>query len=165
VKVASAPATESSAETTSGSLALAAEPVTGPGTAASLDLDRIRDTVAAALDSGGHNTAAVLVANGKWREKSGGIEVEVSLRKTMLSLTINSEAEKLCREALRSIGVPQKIAFVPGEGAAQPSTGAGPKLAAGGSIQAAALDHPLVKKAQQLFQAEVRSVLDLRDKK
>ncbi|MGB7189689.1 MAG: hypothetical protein WBD10_06100, partial [Acidobacteriaceae bacterium] len=128
------------------------------------DLDRIRDAATAALDAAGHNSAAVLLANGNWTEKGNSIEVEVALRKTMLGLTMNAEAEKICRDALRSIGARQKLTFVSGEGAAQPAASA-PKRPAGGSIQAVALDHPLVKQAQQLFQAEVRSVLDLRDKK
>jgi DNA polymerase-3 subunit gamma/tau len=33
-----------------------------------------------------------------------------------------------------------------------------------GSVQEAALAHPLVKRAQEIFKAEVRSVLDLRQK-
>jgi DNA polymerase III subunit gamma/tau len=165
VKVPSSPATEPPVETTAGSLALAADPIVQSETAAQPDLDRIRDAVAIALGAGGHNAAAVLLTNGKWREKSNGIEVEVGARRTMLNLTMNPEAEKICRDALRSIGVQRKLFVVPGEGSAQPESSSGPKLAAGGSIQAAALDHPLVKQAQELFQAEVRSVLDLRDKK
>ena len=165
VKVPSAAVPEPAAETTSGALALAPEHASVPETAANLDFDRIRDAVTAALDAGGHNTAAVLLANGKWREKSGGIEVEVALRKTMLGLTMNAEAEKICRDALRSIGVSQKITFVSGEGSGQAENSSRPKSAPSGSIQAAALDHPLVKQAQELFQAEVRSVLDLREKK
>ena len=34
-----------------------------------------------------------------------------------------------------------------------------------GSLQAEALAHPLVKRALELFNGEVRSVLDLREKK
>ncbi|MGC1360110.1 MAG: DNA polymerase III subunit gamma/tau [Silvibacterium sp.] len=168
VKVPSAPATEPIAETTSGSLALAAaaDPHAPPAGAGQLDLDHIRDTITAALDAGGHNTAAVLLASSRWREKgANSIEVEVPARKTMLSLTINAEAEKICRDALRSTGIQRKLTFIPGEGATQTAQNPGPQLAASGSIQAAALDHPLVKQAQQLFQAEVRSVLDLREKK
>jgi DNA polymerase-3 subunit gamma/tau len=165
LKAPSTPAVEASVETTSGALALAAEPSAASEAAAQLDLDRIRDTITAALDAGGHNTGAVLLANSKWREKGvGGIEVEVPTRKTMLSLTMSAEAEKICRDALRSIAVQRKLSFIPGEGAPQTDRSSGPQLAAGGSIQAAALDHPLVKQAQELFQAEVRSVLDLREK-
>ena len=166
VKVPSAPATEPAAETTAGALALATEPIAAPAAAGQLDLDRIRNTVTSALDAGGHNTAAVLLASSRWREKgAGGIEVEVPARKTMLSLTINVEAEKVCRDALRSIGVQRKLFFIPGEGAPQAAPSPSPQVASSGSIQAEALDHPLVKQAQQLFQAEVRSVLDLRVKK
>jgi DNA polymerase III subunit gamma/tau len=165
LKVPSSPASESNTEATSGSLALAAEPIAPPASAAQLDFDRIRDTLTAALNTAGHNTAAVLLANGKWRENAGAIELEVGIRKTMLTLTMNAEAEKICRDTLRSIGIQRKLSFIPGEGAASSEYSSGPKLAPSGSIQATALDHPLVKQAQQLFQADVRSVLDLREKK
>ncbi|HTW45854.1 MAG TPA: DNA polymerase III subunit gamma/tau [Acidobacteriaceae bacterium] len=164
VKAPSAPAPNLSQETTSGSLALAAEQA--PEGSADIDLDQIRDAVASALNATGHNTAAALLTNAKWAEKgANGIEVEVRTRKTMLNLTINAEAEKICRDALRSIGVQRKLTFIPGEGAPSAENPAGPKLAPGGSIQSRALNHPLVRQAQELFKAEVRSVLDLREKK
>jgi len=53
---------------------------------------------------------------------------------------------------------------IPGENGAG-AGGAKPRPAASGSVQAAALENPLVKQAMDLFGAEVRSVLDLRDKK
>src|SRR6185437_1246499 len=65
VKLPSATATEPSPEATAGALALAAEPAIAPNPPAEISLDRIRDVVTAALDAAGHNTAAVLVANGK----------------------------------------------------------------------------------------------------
>ncbi|MGH9586926.1 MAG: DNA polymerase III subunit gamma/tau [Acidobacteriaceae bacterium] len=165
VKLPSAPVSEPSSDVTAGALALATEPAIPQNRPATVSLDRIRDAVTAALDAAGHNTAAVLVANGKWAETAKGIEVEVALRKTMLGLTMNAEAEKICRDALRSIGVSQKLVFLPGEGVSGAGVSSAAARPSGGSIQAAALDHPLVKQAQELFQAEVRSVLDLRDKK
>lgn len=156
---------EPASEATVGALALAAQPVITPDASAEVDLDRARDAASAALDSAGHNTAAVLLANGQWRENGGGIEVEVGLRKTMLGLTMNAEAEKICRDALRGIGITRKLTFIPGEASSQPGSAAPQRTVSSGSIQAAALDHPLVKQAQELFRAEVRSVLDLREKK
>jgi DNA polymerase-3 subunit gamma/tau len=134
--------------------------------AASPDLDRIRETICAALEREGHNTASVLLGSGNWTEQGGTIQVEVGIKKTMLGLTMNSEAEKICRNEMRSIGATQKLVFVPGEngtgsGAARPAKA---RAAASGSVQAAALENPLVRQAQELFKAEVRSVLDLRDK-
>jgi DNA polymerase-3 subunit gamma/tau len=149
-------------EATLGALALAAA-----ADGAAPDLDRVREAVCSALENAGHNTAAVLLDAGTWRENSGTIEVEVGIKKTMLGLTMNAEAEKICREALRGIGETRKLIFLPGEnggsGAAKAPRAERP--AAQGSIQAIALENPLVRQAQELFQAEVRSVLDLREKK
>ena len=166
VKAPSAAASGTAVESTAGSLALAPEPAQEPTPEASLDLNQIREAVIAALDSAGHNTAAVLLGASQWSPKgAGAIEVEVPLRKTMLGLTFNADADKICRDALRSLGVERKLHFVPGEGTAHAAGASAPKQVPSGSIQAQALDHPLVKQAQELFQAEVRSVLDLREKK
>ena len=166
VKAPSAAASGTAVESTAGSLALAPEPAQEPTPEASLDLNQIREAVIAALDSAGHNTAAVLLGASQWSPKgAGAIEVEVPLRKTMLGLTFNADADKICRDALRSLGVERKLHFVPGEGTAHAAGASAPKHVPSGSIQAQALDHPLVKQAQELFQAEVRSVLDLREKK
>jgi DNA polymerase-3 subunit gamma/tau len=148
-------------EATAGALALD----TDTGVSAALDLDLIRDTVCTALEAQGHSTAAVLLSAGQWREKSDGIEVEVGIKKTMLGLTMNAEAEKICKGALRAIGVNRKLTFIPGEASASgPRLASKPAVPASGSIQSVALENPLVRQAQELFQAEVRSVLDLREK-
>jgi DNA polymerase-3 subunit gamma/tau len=128
------------------------------------DLGKLRDVVTAALDEQGHNTAASLLGAGRWKlDEDGAIQVEVGVKKTMLGLTMNGEAWKIVREALRGAGAPQKMTVVPGEAAAEPSSGA-PRTWSRDSIEAVALGNPLVRQAQELFQAEVRSVLDLRDK-
>jgi len=62
-------------------------------------------------------------------------------------LTVNAAAEKV---------------IVPGEGTAQSAAPMATPLA--GSIQESALANPLVQQAKELFKAEVRSVVDLRQK-
>jgi len=159
-------------ETTNGALALATQPHVETLTETNLeeaasdgtDLERIREAVCAALNDKGHNTAAVLLDAGRWTLEGDTIRVEVGIKKTMLGLTMNIEAEKIAKNALREIGASQKLVVIPGEGAAANSN-AQPRAAASGSVQAAALENPLVKQAMDLFSAEVRSVLDLRDRK
>jgi DNA polymerase-3 subunit gamma/tau len=80
----------------------------------------------------------------------------------MLSLAMNPEAERIARGALQQAGSSAKLLVRPGDGSASPAPPAAP--AAKGSIQSHALDNPLVKQAQELFRAEVRSILDLRGK-
>jgi DNA polymerase III subunit gamma/tau len=132
--------------------------------ASGTDLGKLRDVVAAALDEQGHNTAASLLGAGRWKlDEDGAIQVEVGVKPTMLGLAMNAEAWKIVREALRGAGATQKMTVAPGEKAAEPSSGA-PRVWSRDSIEAVALGNPLVRQAQELFQAEVRSVLDLRDK-
>ena len=125
-------------------------------------LNQVREAVVAALDQNGHNTAAALLSAGNWKvDTDGAIQVEVGVKKTMLSLTMNAEAWRITKEALRSIGASQKMTVTPGEaGSATPGDARQP---VSGSIQAVALENPLVRQAQEIFRAEVRSVLDLRE--
>ena len=136
--------------------------------ASALDLDRLRDTVCNALDAGGHNTAAVLLSSGAWAEADGKIRVEVAIKKTMLSLTMNAEADKIVKTAAREAGFSGAIAVVSAANGSEEMNGASApakRPAAAGSLQAEALAHPLVKQALELFNGEVRSVLDLREKR
>ena len=134
-----------------------------PAKTVETDLDKLRDVVTAALDEQGHNTAASLLSAGRWKlDDDGAIQVEVGVKKTMLGLTMNGEAWKIVREALRTAGATQKMTVVPGE-TAEPASGP-PRVWSRDSIEAVALGNPLVRQAQELFHAEVRSVLDLREK-
>jgi DNA polymerase III subunit gamma/tau len=135
-----------------------------PPPAAQFDLNQLRDRVTAALDEHNHNTAASLLGAGRWKlDEDGAIQVEVGVKKTMLGLTMNGEAWKIVREVLRNAGGTQKMTVVPGEAGSEPASGS-PRVVSRDSIEAVALGHPLVRQAQELFHAEVRSVLDLREK-
>lgn len=82
--------------------------------------------------------------------------------KKMLALTVNAAAEKIIRQELQRLNAPTRFMVVPGTGTAAVSTSAAKPLA--GSIQEAALANPLVNRAREIFNAEVRSVVDLRQK-
>jgi DNA polymerase-3 subunit gamma/tau len=136
----------------------------------SFDLDSLRDAVYAALESGGHNTAAALLSSGVWTEAEGKVKVEVRIKKTMLGLTMNPDAEKIVKAAAREAGFAGAVSVVSAANGTEESNGAQAPTPAkrpptAGSLQAEALAHPLVKRALELFNGEVRSVLDLREKK
>lgn len=134
--------------------------------AAESSLDSLRGAVCAALEAGGHHTAAALLSAGSWTLKGEAIEAEVAAKKTMLALAMNADAEKICRNALRAAGATQRLMVLPGEGADLKASGSPPTAPTGSAdARARALEHPLVRQAQELFQAELRSVLDLRGKK
>jgi DNA polymerase III subunit gamma/tau len=132
-----------------------------PGDAPSVDA--LRGAVVQALADGGHNSAATLLGAANWVLDAGNLRIEVAgLGKKMLALTVNQAAEKIIRAELQKVGGPGRFMVVPGEGGAAGAPVAAVPLA--GSVQEEAVNHPLVRRAKEIFNAEVRSVVDLRQK-
>jgi DNA polymerase-3 subunit gamma/tau len=142
--------------------ALAKAPA-APAPEGSPDVAVLRQTVVQALAAGGHATASQLLSTGSWILDGSSLRIEVpGMGKKMLALTVNAAAEKIIRQELQRLGAPTRFMVVPGEGPVS-SAVAGPAPQAG-SIQEAALAHPMVQRAKEVFAAEVRSVVDLRGK-
>jgi DNA polymerase III subunit gamma/tau len=132
-----------------------------------LSIEQIREAIVAALAGAGHISAAQLLGAGAWTLDNAAVRVAVpGMGKKMLSLTVNAAAEKLIRLELQRLGAPTRFLVSTGSDAASaPSAAsAAPAVASVGSVQQAALAHPLVQRAQEIFKAEVRSVVDLRQK-
>jgi DNA polymerase-3 subunit gamma/tau len=126
-------------------------------------LDVIRHAIGTALVESGHVSAAQLLGTANWTLDSASLRIEVpGLGKKMLALTINAAAEKMIRQELQRLGAPTRFLVVPGDGPVSTSAAAAAPIA--GSIQEAALNNPLVQRAKEIFNAEVRSVVDLRQK-
>jgi DNA polymerase-3 subunit gamma/tau len=147
---------------TEGSLAKApqAESVTSSG----MNAEHLREAIVSALATAGHVSAAQLLGAGAWSADAAGVHVAVHvMSKKMLSLTITAAAEKIVRQELQKLGAPQRFIVSAGAGTGG-ATVVTPPVVAAGSVQETALEHPLVKRAQEIFNAEVRSVVDLRHK-
>jgi len=144
---------------TEGSLAKAPAPSpAGPPTAESLRL-----AIVAALANNGHASASQLLGAGNWILDISSLRIEAAgMSKKMLSLTVNPAAEKIIRQELQRLGGPARFMVVPGEGAGAATPVPAAPIA--GSIQEAALNNPLVQRAREIFNAEIRSVVDLRTK-
>jgi DNA polymerase III subunit gamma/tau len=143
--------------------ALAKAPETAKATSGELNIDSIRQDIVSALATAGHGSAAQMLGNGAWRLESSSVQVSVpGMGKKMLSLTVNAAAEKIVRQELQRLGAPTRFVVSAGDGSA-PAMVATP-VALVGSVQEAALAHPMVKRAQEIFKADVRSVVDLRSK-
>jgi DNA polymerase III subunit gamma/tau len=127
-----------------------------------LALSLQKAAVAALISARSQGTAADAMADAVWVMTEGEIRVQTELSKTMLPMVINAEAERLVKAALQNAGAgPLKLVLMPGvKTAAAPKK---PKAVKTGSAQAMAMEHPIVQRAQTLFNAEIQSVIDLRD--
>jgi DNA polymerase III subunit gamma/tau len=121
-----------------------------------------RAAVEALTNAKGQDSAADALDDAEWTVDGSEVRVQTGVSKTMLPMVVNPEAEKIVKAALRDTGTGAlKLVLLPGSRAA--ATTKKPRAAKSGSAQAKALEHPVVQQAQKLFQAEIRTVIDLRD--
>jgi DNA polymerase-3 subunit gamma/tau len=106
------------------------------------------------------SAAADAMADAVWTIADGEARVQTQLSKTMLPVVMNAQAEKIALTAVRSAGI-QKLTLL--SGAAALAAEKKPRTARAGSAHAKALEHPMVQQAQKLFQAEIQTVIDLRE--
>ncbi|HEY1647909.1 MAG TPA: DNA polymerase III subunit gamma/tau [Terracidiphilus sp.] len=137
-------------------------PETDAGSAGGASAETLRQPIISALAAAGHGTAAQLLSAGTWTVDGSNLRIEApGLGKKMLSLTVNAAAEKVIRTELQRLGGPARFLVVPGVGTVSASSA---EPIAAGSVQEAALANPLVQRAKEIFNAEIRSVVDLRQK-
>ena len=65
-------------------------------------------------------------------------------------------------QSVKLVGIRQRAIRLAGPGV-KTATAKKPRAAKTGSVQAKAMEHPIVQRAQTLFNAEIRNVIDLRE--
>ena len=127
-----------------------------------IDLQR---AVVEALSASKQVSAGEALDDAEWVIQDGVLRVQMELSKTMLGVVLNPEADRVARAAIRQAGgTTLTVEWIPGT-AKPKKSGSAPRAARSGSAQAKAEEHPLVRQAQQLFNAEIRNVIDLSESK
>ncbi len=129
-----------------------------PPVPAGEDSANLQKAMMEALQSAGQGSAADAIEDSSIAVVNGEARIQTQLSKTLLPITINPEAEKLVKAALRTHGL-LKHTLLPG--AATSAAARKPRAAKSGSAQAKAEQHPLVQQARKLFDAELQQVIDL----
>jgi DNA polymerase-3 subunit gamma/tau len=130
------------------------------------DVEPLRAAMSQALIQGGHETAGYMLEAGTCEWYGYELRVRVAASKTLFEMMYPAPAQQLVKEAFRQIASPGRtIRLEPADPTAthgkkpQVKVNLAPPVDGGTRPQ----DHPLIRHAQQLFSAEVRSVVSLRD--
>lgn len=124
-------------------------------------LEDAQSAVGKALSAKKHNSAADELDSATWSIEGSELRIQTAQPKTMLNMIFNAEATAILKTALRENGLGTlKLVLLPQDPAAKAETKK--KSPRTGSVQAKAMEHPLVQQAQKLFNAEIRNVMDLR---
>ncbi len=141
-------------------------PAAPPQAAPAMDTDALRSGLSHALIQAGHETAGYLLEAGTWEWNGSELRVRVATSKTLFELMYPAPAQKIVRESFRQFAGPgHSVRVEPGDSSTanggKPLGKAAPAATVEGGERPQ--DHPLVRHAQQLFSAEIRSVVSLRD--
>jgi DNA polymerase-3 subunit gamma/tau len=127
----------------------------------------LRAAICSDMANGGHQTAASLLEAGIWQWNGKEMQVQTAISKVMLDMTYNAEAQRIARESFRRrtpAGYNLNVA-PEARGSANTANPNASEMPPKSVSQRApqTMDHPLVQHAQELFHAEIRSVVNLRE--
>ncbi len=173
------PSSSIATETVSGSSALAvgtvaaAAPATAmaePVPSAELSLAKLQAGILTALEEASHRTPAERLEEGEWKLQGTELVIAVPVGEKLLGMVFSPEVRKIINSAAANSACgPVKVTLQSsgignGNGnvvKAAPISRAGNGLGA----RARASEDPIVKRMQEKFGAEIRTVIDYRDKK
>jgi len=122
----------------------------------------LRLAVVSALNDGGHPVAASMLQSGEWSVEGNEVRVQVALSQTVIDMSIGTDAKRLAVAAASGVlGRPVKLQVKPGEAPAQPAA----KPASNGSGRSRVEQDPVVRRMQEKFGAEIRTVIDYKGKR
>lgn len=129
-------------------------------------LEAMRVSILNALREGAAQTSAAdALAEGDWVLEGGVLRVHTVLSKSLVALLLNAEANLIIKKALAAHAFAdlrfEVVSATPKRAASAASSRGSLRP---GSVEARAQQHPIVREAQRLFNAEIRNVIDLSSK-
>jgi DNA polymerase III subunit gamma/tau len=127
-------------------------------------VDAVRNAVLNALGDAGHRMLVSMLETGEWSVEGNRLAIKVSASPTVIDMSLGAEAKRLATAtASGAMGRPMKLEVLPG-GMLQSAPPRSPSASSGGG-RARAEQDPIVKRLQEKFGAEIRTIIDQRDKK
>jgi DNA polymerase III subunit gamma/tau len=130
-----------------------------PVSATEIDAEVLRDAVLRALAD--QPMLASMLENGQWNLEGNSLQVSVAASSVIVDMSFGADARRLASAAASGrAGRPIKVQVLPG-GAAQPAPR---RVVSNGSARSRAEQDPVIRRLQEKFGAEIRTVIDYREK-
>jgi DNA polymerase-3 subunit gamma/tau len=125
--------------------------------------DALRASVLSALSAAGHQMLVSLLDGGEWQVEGNELVIKVASSATVIDMTVGADARRLASAtASGAAGRPLKLKVIPGEVA--PGAAANRPSSNGGGRSRAEQD-PIVRRMKEKFGAEIRTIIDYREKR
>jgi len=122
----------------------------------------LRDAVLNAL--GGQRMLVSMLESGAWKLEGNELVIQVAASATVIDMSLGADAKRMIIAAASGVlGRPMRLKVLPG-GTAQAAPASG-RPASNGSGRGRAEQDPIVRRMQEKFGAEIRTIIDYRDKR
>jgi DNA polymerase-3 subunit gamma/tau len=131
---------------------------------ADVSMERVRDAVLASLKNAGQDMLAHNLEEGEWSLSGAEVSVKVAVSQVLIDVALGPEPKRVIQAALsKAAGKAMKFKMVSGAApaAAKPSA---PRPANGAGARSRAMADPVVQRMQEKFGAEIRTVIDQKDR-
>jgi DNA polymerase-3 subunit gamma/tau len=129
-------------------------------------LDRVREAVLNELGNS-HPMAASLLSSGAWKFEVNQPVVQVASSEAGIGMTMGPEPARVANAAAsKALGRPAKLKVVTGgPGSGAPAAVASAPRTSNGTVRGRAAQEPVVQRMREKFGAEIRTIIDYREKK
>jgi DNA polymerase-3 subunit gamma/tau len=126
-------------------------------------LDDLRGAVLNALAAGGHQMLVSMLDGGEWRVEGNELVIKVASSPTVIDMTLGADARRLTiATASGAAGRALKLKVIPGEVAPGATLN---RPSANGSGRGRAEQDPIVRRMKEKFGAEIRTIIDYKEKR
>jgi DNA polymerase-3 subunit gamma/tau len=123
--------------------------------------DPLRQAVLDALTEGGHRMLASMLAAGEWQVVGNELVVKVASSETVIDMSLGADAKRLAiATASGVLGRAVKLKVVPGD-----PRSVGPTRVPANGGRGRAEQDPIVRRMKEKFGAEIRTIIDYREKR
>jgi len=132
------------------------------------EVDRVRGAVLQALSDNAQNFLVSLLSGGEWSVTANELLIKIAESQTVLDMSLGNDAKRLAIGAASgALGRAVKLRVIAGAAVApQAKRNGGVSPEAGGpGGRGRAEQDPIVRRMREKFGAEIRTVIDYRDKR
>jgi len=123
----------------------------------------LSSTVLDALGGAGHRVLVSLLDGGEWQVQGDELQIKVTASAAVVDMSLSAEAKRLLTAtASQVLGRPVKLKIIPGSKVQAAPTNRGPSNGGGRSRVE---QDPVVRRMQEKFGAEIRTVIDYKERR
>jgi DNA polymerase-3 subunit gamma/tau len=126
------------------------------------DKDRVRERVLSALADAGNRMLLSMLEAGEWKLDGSELTIKVAASEAVIDMSLGADAKRVITETLNAeLGRPAKFKVLPGGAPQSAATSAAQRSNGRGRAE----QDPIVQRLKEKFGAEIRTIIDYRDKK